>query len=77
MLILTRKQGQAFLVGSDIEVTVSEISGDKVRIAIDAPHDVKILRKELADAQSVNKEASQSPQLEPSALKNLFQQQSK
>ena len=77
MLILTRKQGQAFLVGDDIEITVSEISGDKVRIAIDAPQCIKILRRELADAQSVNREASKLPQLQPSALKSLFQQQVK
>lgn len=71
MLILTRKQGQSFIISDDIEITVSEIGGDKVRIAIDAPQHIKILRKELADAQNVNQEAAASnPEL--SALKGLF-----
>lgn len=60
MLILTRKQGESFLLGDDIEISISEISGDKVRIAIDAPRDVKVLRKELKDAGELNKEAATS-----------------
>lgn len=58
MLILTRKQGESFLLNDNIEITVSEISGDRVRIAISAPKDVKILRKELKDAEDSNMEAA-------------------
>ncbi|MGN0710626.1 MAG: carbon storage regulator CsrA [Anaerovoracaceae bacterium] len=58
MLILTRKQGESFMLGDDIEICVSEINGDRIRIAIDAPKDVKILRKELVDAMNSNKEAA-------------------
>ncbi|MFV0515930.1 MAG: carbon storage regulator CsrA [Aminipila sp.] len=58
MLILTRKQGEAFLLGDNIEISISEINGDRVRIAINAPKDVKILRKELMDAVELNKEAA-------------------
>ncbi|MBN7773743.1 carbon storage regulator CsrA [Clostridium aminobutyricum] len=58
MLILTRKQGEAFLLGDDIVISVSEINGDKVRIAIDAPREIKILRKELKDAGELNKESA-------------------
>ena len=58
MLILTRKQGEAFLIGDNIEISIAEINGDKVRIAIDAPREVKVLRKELKDAGELNKEAA-------------------
>lgn len=58
MLILTRKQGEAFVIGDNIEISIAEINGDKVRIAIDAPREVKILRKELKDAGELNKEAA-------------------
>lgn len=58
MLILTRRQGEAFLLGDNIQISVSEINGDRVRIAIDAPKDVKVLRKELKDASDSNIEAA-------------------
>lgn len=57
MLILTRKQGESFLLGENIEISIAEISGDRVRIAINAPKDVKILRKELKEAGELNREA--------------------
>ena len=40
MLIITRKQGESFMLGEDIEITISEIKGDRIRIAIVAPKDV-------------------------------------
>lgn len=58
MLILTRKQGESFLLDDDIEISVSEINGDRVRIAISAPKEVKILRRELKDAGDLNIEAA-------------------
>lgn len=47
MLVLTRKKGQSILLGEDIEVTILEINRDSVKIGINAPKIVKILRKEL------------------------------
>lgn len=49
MLVLTRKENDAILIGDDIKITVVSISGDKVRIGIDAPSTVKILRRETID----------------------------
>ncbi|MEA4987054.1 MAG: carbon storage regulator CsrA [Anaerovorax sp.] len=72
MLILTRKANQSFLINEDIEITVTEISGDKVRIAIDAPKTVKILRKELLEATSANKEALENSNLELSQIKSIL-----
>ncbi|MCJ8012754.1 carbon storage regulator CsrA [Paenibacillus sp. KQZ6P-2] len=60
MLVLTRKQGQSILIHKDIEIYVSSIDGDSVKIGIRAPEDVVILRKELVDeVQANNVEASQ------------------
>ncbi|GAB4368038.1 MAG: carbon storage regulator CsrA [Acidobacteriota bacterium] len=49
MLVLSRKPGQALLVGGEIVVKVVEIRGQQVRIGIDAPDSVAIVRQELHD----------------------------
>lgn len=49
MLILTRRSGEAINIGADIELTVLEVSGDHVRLGIQAPRHVPVLRKELRD----------------------------
>lgn len=60
MLILTRKSGQGFRVGEDIVITITEISGDKVKVGIDAPKDIKILRSELSETMEQNVQAAHS-----------------
>ena len=57
MLVLQRKKGESLLLGEDIQISVVDIGTDTVRLAIEAPKDVKILRKELAEAAIVNQEA--------------------
>lgn len=47
MLVLSRKKDQFIVVGNDIRICVVEIRGDKVRIGVDAPKDVKIDREEI------------------------------
>lgn len=47
MLVLSRKCGESIFIGKGIRIVVSEINGDAVRIAIDAPREVLILREEL------------------------------
>lgn len=46
MLILVRKPGQSLTFGDDITITVLDVSGDRVKIGIDAPRDVPIRRPE-------------------------------
>lgn len=46
MLVLTRKADQSIMIGDDIEIVVSSIDGNTVRVGIKAPRDIKILRKE-------------------------------
>lgn len=48
MLVLSRKLGEKVVIGNDITLTVVEVNGNRVRLAFDAPDDVRILRAELA-----------------------------
>ncbi len=58
MLVLQRKKGEEILLGDTICLTVTEITADGVKLAIQAPRDVKILRGELAAAIAVNQDAA-------------------
>ena len=49
MLALTRKPGERIVIGDNIVVTVVEIKGDHIRLAIDAPREIKIYRGEIYD----------------------------
>jgi carbon storage regulator len=64
MLIIKRKTNESILIGDNnvtlsepIEIIISEISGDKVKIAINAPADVRIIRKEIKETSEFNKTA--------------------
>jgi len=50
MLVLTRKTDEVILIGSEIKVTIVRIGPDVVRIGIDAPEHINIVREEIADA---------------------------
>jgi carbon storage regulator len=47
MLVLSRKESQRIRLGDQIVITIVKISGDKVRVGIEAPSDVLVLRDEL------------------------------
>lgn len=58
MLVVTRKQGDSLVIGDNIEITILETEGGNVKIGINAPKSVKILRKELiTEVENQNKEA--------------------
>ncbi len=50
MLVLTRQREESVMVGDDVEVTVVDIRGDKVRLGFDAPSTISIYRKEVHKA---------------------------
>ncbi len=50
MLVLSRYRDETIMIGDDIELTVVDIRGDKVRIGITAPSQVAVHRKEIYDA---------------------------
>ena len=49
MLVLSRKSTESIHVGDSVVVTVLEIRGNKVRLGIDAPKEIHVLRSELKD----------------------------
>jgi cytosine deaminase len=50
MLVLTRQRDQTVMIGDDVQITVVDIRGDKVRLGISAPTEVKVHRKEIYEA---------------------------
>lgn len=49
VLAITRRPRETVLIGDDIVIQIIEVRGEKVRLAIEAPRDVKILRGEVKD----------------------------
>lgn len=62
MLVISRKVSESIIIGDNIEIIVSEISGDRVKVCINAPKEVPIVRKELLETLALNEEASVVPQ---------------
>ncbi|MEE9293406.1 MAG: carbon storage regulator CsrA [Phycisphaerae bacterium] len=50
MLVLSRQKDETIMIGDDVEITIVDIRGDKVRIGITAPISVPVHRKEVYDA---------------------------
>ncbi|MPM26031.1 Translational regulator CsrA [bioreactor metagenome] len=47
MLVISRKKGESLLIGDNIEITIVKLDDGSVKLAIDAPKEMRILRKEL------------------------------
>ena len=60
MLVLHRKKGESLIINDNIKITIVDISGEKVKIAVEAPKEIPILRSELVNAAEANKEAAGS-----------------
>ncbi len=50
MLALTRKIGERIIIGNNITITIVDIKGENIRIGIEAPRDIRVLRGEIYDA---------------------------
>ena len=64
MLVLSRRESQRIKLGDSIVVTVVRVAGDRVRLGIEAPRDVVVLREELephANATTLLPPATPSP----------------
>ena len=71
LLVITRKKGESILIGDDIEISISKIEDGSVKLAIKAPKEMTILRKELyEEVQNQNKEATKM-NVNINLLKNL------
>jgi carbon storage regulator len=59
MLVLSRQKDQAIMIGDNIEITIVDIRGDKVRVGITAPSEIPVHRKEVYEAiQQENRQAA-------------------
>jgi carbon storage regulator len=63
MLVLSRQRDETIMIGDDIEVTVVDIRGDKVRLGINAPKEISVHRKEVYDA--IRRENRAAAQVKP------------
>ena len=50
MLVLSRQRDETIMIGDDVEITIVDIRGDKVRLGISAPRHIQVHRKEVYDA---------------------------
>ena len=72
MLILDRKVNQSIMIGN-IEVIVTEVKGDHVKIGINAPRYIPVHRKEIYELiRSQNVEAAKSPAPDLNKLREVF-----
>jgi carbon storage regulator len=63
MLVLSRQRDETIMIGDDVEITVVDIRGDKVRLGITAPRHIQVHRKEVYDA--IKRENQQAANLSP------------
>ncbi len=47
MLVLSRKKDESIMIGDEIEITIVDVRGDKVRLGITAPRSIDVHRKEI------------------------------
>jgi len=69
MLVLSRLRDETIMIGDEIEITVVDIRGDKVRLGISAPTKIAVHRKEVYEA--IKKENEQAATLNGVALGTL------
>ena len=71
MLVLARKEKESIIIDGGIEIIIQEIGKDSVKVAMIAPKEVKVLRKELVESiKSENQNALK--QLDQKELKTFF-----
>ncbi len=70
MLVLSRQRDESIMIGDEVEVTIVDVRGDKVRLGITAPKSIPVHRREIYDAiqrekaEQKEKEAAHQPEPE-------------
>ena len=72
MLVLQRKKGEELFIDDKITIRISDMGSDWVKLMIDAPKDVRIMRKELLEAADLNKESVKPDKDNLMQLKSLI-----
>ncbi|MGD0596698.1 MAG: carbon storage regulator CsrA [Sedimentisphaerales bacterium] len=62
MLVLSRQKDESIIIGDDVEVTIVDVRGDKVRLGITAPKHITVHRKEVYEAIQREKKAAAEKQ---------------
>ncbi|HYE18906.1 MAG TPA: carbon storage regulator CsrA [Tepidisphaeraceae bacterium] len=69
MLVLSRQKDETIIIGDNIEITVVDIRGDKVRLGVSAPKEITVHRKEVYEA--IRRENREAAQVKPEDLSGL------
>jgi len=69
MLVLSRQRDETIMIGDEVEVTIVDIRGDKVRLGITAPRTIQVHRKEVYDA--IKRENQQAAGLSPNEVSDV------
>jgi len=72
MLVIRRRAGESFQIGDDIHVQVLEVSPTRVKLGIQAPREVAVMRSEQLASIEENRRASASLPLSSGAVRVLF-----
>ncbi|MEM7625099.1 MAG: carbon storage regulator CsrA [Planctomycetota bacterium] len=72
MLVLSRQRDETIMIGDDVEITVVDIRGDKVRLGINAPRTIQVHRKEVYEA--IQRENAEAANVQIDDLPSLEQQ---
>ncbi len=73
MLVLSRQRDETIMIGDEIEITVVDIRGDKVRLGINAPTRIAVHRKEIYDAiRAENQRAAEISGNDLATVKSAF-----
>ncbi len=56
MLVLSRQKDESIMIGDEVEITIVDVRGDKVRLGINAPRNIAVHRKEIFLAIQKEKE---------------------
>ena len=70
MLVLSRQRDETIMIGDEVEITVVDIRGDKVRLGITAPRHIQVHRKEVYEA--IRRENEQAAKLSPDDVSDVI-----
>lgn len=62
MLVLSRQKDESIMIGDNVEITIVDVRGDKVRLGITAPREIPVHRKEVFEA--IKREEAEKQALE-------------